>query len=41
MYYTTTGAYRRAKMIIDYVNIVLCAAVVIYVLAFLCLGVVR
>ena len=29
MYYTTTGAYRRAKMIIDYVNIVLCAAVAV------------
>ena len=29
MYYTTTGAYRRAKMIIDYVNIVMCAAVAV------------
>ena len=82
MYYTTTGSYRRAKMIIDYANIVLCvfvavmaviilflrsssgilfpitffaggtvnllsgivlivAAVVIYILAIMCLGVVR
>jgi hypothetical protein len=29
MYYTTTGSYRRAKMIIDYANIVLCVAVAV------------
>jgi hypothetical protein len=29
MYYTTTGSYRRAKMIIDYVNIVLCVFVAV------------
>ncbi len=29
MYYTTTGSYRRAKMIIDYANIVLCVFVAV------------
>lgn len=29
MYYTTTGSYRRAKMIIDYTNIVLCVFVAV------------
>lgn len=29
MYYTTTGAYRRAKVIIDYTNIVLCVLVAV------------
>lgn len=29
MYYTTSGAYRKSKMIIDYANIVLTAAIII------------
>lgn len=29
MYYTTTGSYRRAKMIIDYANIILCVFVAV------------